>query len=192
MGTGSYFTAKRQGENTAFSVFPAPYPGALQANILMIGGLIIMIAPMIIYFDAVVASIPFGLLFFGPGYYLYRKRKKENDSRMPIEILAGKEVLHVRGQSFDVADIAGLIYGHKDSDATSGFWRGEVIVVDDSIAGSIGRGIRDNTEHAQHDVSYQVKLRLKSDSRPITLASGLTAETARSLSGDIAKALDFG
>lgn len=181
----SFYNRRDEGDTIVFAVTPAPYPGSLQANMALIGGaiLILISLPMMAILIGFL-FLPIGLLVVFQGIRLMSKRSAENANRVPSEIRVGPTSIAAKGRDYKADDVVEFTVTHQAA--------GPAKVRYESVTTSsqaIGATIRDNTANAQSHVGYEASVRLRSDSRPIILAGGLTEQTASTLTRDLAEAL---
>lgn len=181
----SFYNRREEGRDTIFHVTPAPYPGEAVPNLLFWGGVFLIVCGL----PLMIVLVGFLFVIIGVIAVLQgRKRKRlwqaENASRQPRNIRVDAAGVTVVSHTYGAADIVEFSVTHQSAGPAT--VRYERIT---TAGGAIGASLRDNTENAQAHVSYQASLRLRSDSRPIVLMSGLTEQTASALIQDLSDAL---
>lgn len=170
---GSYYNRRDQDGDVLFSVTPAAYPGDKAAGqIMMLGVGAICVGALLLLFVIGIVFIGLGIAWIVQSRNLRARWRRENENRKPRDILVNASGVVAGGRLYAAADIMEFVVTHPDA-GTSG--RTGAAVVD--------------LKNAQMAVSYQASLRLRSDSRPVALACGLTQQTASALIRDMAEVL---
>lgn len=172
-GMSSFYNRREQGEATVFTVTPAPYPGGKGAGqIFALGVAMICVGVVLLIFVVGIAFIGLGIAWIIQSCNLKKRCEVENASRTPKDIRVSASGIAANGYLFEIEDIVEVMASHHDAGPTR----------------QTGKAVAD-LKNAQAFVSYQVGVRLRSDSRPVVLMGGLTSETARSLAQDISALL---
>lgn len=169
----SFYNRREQNGAVFFSVTPAPYPGDKGAGqIFALGVGMICVGVVLLIFVVGIAFIGLGIAWIIQSRNLKKRCELENARRVPKEIRVDAAGVVVDGYLYEAADIVEIAVSHQDA----------------GPARQTGKAVAD-LKNAQAFVSHQASVRLRSDSRPMVLVSGLTLETARALVQDISGAL---
>lgn len=169
----SHYNRREEDGDVLFSVTPAPYPGDKAAGqIMMLGVGAIGVGVLLLLFVVGIAFIGLGIAWIVQSRKLRARWVQENGDRKPKDILVSPSGVVADGRLYAAADIVELVATHPDAGAS----------------GRTGAAVA-ALRNAQMAVSYQASVRLRSDSRPIVLVSGLTHETATALIRDMTAAL---
>lgn len=172
-GMSSFYNRREQGEVTVFTVTPAPYPGDKGAGqIFALGVAMICVGVVLLIFVVGIAFIGLGIAWIIQSRNLKKRCEFENAHRTPKDIKVSASGVAANGYLYEIENVVEVMVSHHDAGPSR----------------QTGKAVAD-LKNAQAFVSYQVSVRLRSDSRPIVLMGGLTSETARSLAQDISTLL---
>lgn len=170
----SFYNRREQNGAVVFSVTPAPYPGDKGAGqIFALGVGAICVGVVLLIFVVGIAFIGLGIAWIIQSRNLKKRCELENARRVPKEIRVDAAGVVADGYLYEAADIVEIAVSHQDAGPARQ---------------TTGKAVAD-LKNAQAFVSHQASVRLRSDSRPMVLVSGLTLETARALVQDISGAL---
>jgi hypothetical protein len=178
----SHFNRVETSETTTFNVTPAPFPiGSFGRQTAFWVAVAIAGVPLAFVIIGL-WMVPAGIYFASVTNRARKQSVAEAASRKPTSIIVTKDLLKLADRDFLLAEIKDFLVTHK----TSGTQAATVhLVRSRAEAAGVNAALRLNAE--QERLSYQVSIRLLSDSRPELLVSGLTKQTANALVDDLAE-----